>query len=382
VDLFEIALRDDPYPAYAALREEAPVHAGDGGYWYVTRYDDIQRLLRDPSLVAGTGVVDSLGLTEGPLYDAMTTWLMALDGPAHTRARRLISSVFTPRAVEALRPDIVAIVAGALDGLTSAGVTADLIATVAFPVPVQVMRLLFGVGDGEWADAVVGTFVSGKGPVPMMDGLLDYLRDLVGRRRQAPGDDMFSRLFGPDESGQRLSDDELVANGVLLITAGFETTMSLIGNMVATLFTDTGQLQAVRDDRSLVPAAVEEVLRFETPALTTSRRTTADVDVDGHQIPGGANVLFALAAGNRDPRRYPRPDRFDVRRTDSRPLGFGGGAHACIGAALARLEAQVVLEGLLDRFAGLSVGQVTWRKDNPTVRGPAALPVTIVGGTG
>jgi cytochrome P450 len=377
MDLFEVGLRDDPYPAYAELREAAAVHHAADGYWYVTRYDDINRLLRDPALVSGTGVVDSLGLRDGPLYDVMTTWLMAIDGPPHTRARRLVSSIFTPRAVEAMRGEIVGIVDGSIDAMcatAAAGGMADLVPTVAFGVPLQVVRLLFGLPPAEWQGTVGALFAGAPTPVALMDGLTAWLGGLVDRRRERPGEDMFSRLFRPDETGERLSDAELVANGVLLITAGIETTVSLIGNAVLVAWGQPGGTEAVGRD---VANVVEEVLRYETPALTTSRRTTAPVDVGGHQIPAGANVLFALAAGNRDPRRYNDPDRFDAARGDIRPLGFGGGAHVCIGAALARLEAQVVLSRLAERLPAMEVDaeSVVWRKDNPTVRGPTRLMV-------
>jgi cytochrome P450 len=374
MSLFEIALLDDPYAAYAELREAAAVHHADDGTWYVTRYDDITRLLRDPSLVSGTGVADSLGLHDGPVYDAMAIWLMAIDGPAHARARRLVSSMFTPRAVEGMRGDVVRIVDGAIVGMRDAvgsDGTVDLVPTLAFTVPLQVVRVLFGVPADEWDDAVGGLFASAPTPVALMTGLIDWLEGLVTRRRSAPGDDMFSRLFRPDDVGEQLSGAELVANGVLLVTAGIETTVSLIGNAVLTVSAHHRSDDVRRD----VVNTVEEVLRYQAPALTTSRRTTMAVEVAGERVPAGANVLFALAAGNRDPRRFAEPDRFDPRREDIRPLGFGGGAHACIGAALARLEAQVALSRLLDQFPAVEVDteRVVWRRDNPTVRGPAQL---------
>jgi cytochrome P450 len=382
VNLFEIASLDDPYPAYAELRESSPVHDSGSGYWYVTRYDDIQRLLRDPSLVSGTGVLDSLGLTTGPLFDVMSSWLMALDGNAHARVRKLISGVFTPRAVERMRPDISALVSVVLDDLgRHAGTGAvDLVPALAFPVPIQVMRMLFGVDEQEWQRDLVAHLAPGPdGPLGTMSYLVEYLEQLVARRRQAPGDDMFSRLFAPDDTGEVLTDFELVANGVLLITAGFETTMSMIGNTVIALLAHGEFAAAIRDEPARVVDAVEEALRWETPALTTSRHTTTAVEASGVSIPAGTDVMFALAAGNRDPRRYDEPNRFDINRPDIRPLGFGGGLHVCIGAALARLEVQVVVTALLDRFPELSLdrAQVSWRKDNPTVRGPATLPVRL-----
>jgi cytochrome P450 len=384
VNLFEMATLDDPYPAYAQLREAGPLHHGDDGMWYVTRYEDIQRLLRDRRLVAGTGVASSFGLSEGPVYEAMTSWLMALDGGTHARTRRLVSSAFGPKAVQALRPDVLAIVETSLDALAaSAGDegTAEFVGTVAFTVPVQVMRLLFGVDEQEWDHAVTRRFTTAVDPIATMESLLEYLSSLVRRRRVAPGSDMFSAMFSASEGADRLSDAELVANGLLLVTAGFETTMSLIGNAMVVVFSRPAVVERLRRDPQRVPNAVEEILRYETPALTTSRTATEEITVGDAKIPTGADVLFALAAGNRDPRQYVEPDRFDLDREDVHPLSFGGGGHACLGAALARLETQLVLAEVLERYPEFEVDApgVLWRKDNPTVRGPAMMPVRING---
>jgi cytochrome P450 len=380
MNLFQIAALDDPYPAYAHLREAGPLHHADDGMWYVTRYEDIQRLLRDRRLVAGTGVVSSFGLSEGPVYEAMTSWLMALDGAAHARTRRLVSPAFGPKAVQAMRPDILAIIEVALDELAaSAGDEgrAEFVSTVAFTVPVQVMRLLFGVEEEEWHHAVTRRFTTGGEPIAMMESLLEYLSSLVGRRREARGSDMFSAMFSADEQGDRLSDSELVANGLLLITAGFETTMSLIGNAMVVVFSRPAVVERLRRDAGLVSKAVEEVLRYETPALTTSRTATEEIALGDAHIPSGADVLFALAAGNRDPRQYVEPDEFDLERANVHPLSFGGGGHTCLGAGLARLETELVLAQVLEHYPELEVdgAGVVWRKDNPTIRGPALLTV-------
>ena len=384
MNLFQIATLDDPYPVYAQLREAGPLHYGDDGMWYVTRYGDIQALLRDKRLVAGTGVASSFGLSEGPVHDAMTAWLMALDGAEHARTRRLVSSAFGPTAVQAMRRDILAIIDTALDAMdaTANGEgSADFVSTVASTVPLQVMRLLFGVDQQEWDHAITRTFTTIGNPIALMQSLLEYLSGLVSRRRGAPGSDLFSAMFRTGERGDRLTDAELVANGLLLITAGIETTMSLIGNAMVVVFSRPAVVQRLRRDPRLVANAVEEVLRYETPALTTSRRATEEIMVGGAQIPRDADVLFALAAANRDPRRYAEPDQFDVGRTDVHPLSFGGGGHACLGAGLARLETQLVLTKVLERHPELEVevAGVRWRKDSPTVRGPAMMPVRLNG---
>jgi cytochrome P450 len=348
------------------------------GYWVVTRYGETSSLLRDPRLGAGQGVPDSFGLPAGPLRDLMTTWMMALDGANHARARRLISRAFTPSAVESLRPAIEATTARLVDEYVGAG-GGDLVPAIAFPLPMEVVRLLFGVEPGRWRTQVVDRFSPSEAAA---GGFLDQLRALivffeafVPERRAAPGDDVFSRLFA-DLDGDRLGDAELVAHAVLLVTAGFETTMSMISLTVSTLLQHPAALAAVRADDALVRPAIEEVLRYEPAALSTTRCALEDVPVGQVTIPAGANVMFDLAAANRDPDRYEDPDRFDVHRSDVRPLTFGGGAHLCIGAALARLETEIVLRTLLPAAPDLRLaGDVRFGEHNPTVRCPSAVPL-------
>ena len=373
----------DPYPLFDRLREDDPVYATNFGYWYVSRYEDANRLLRDPALGAGRGVPDSMGITSGPLHDLMTTWMMAIDGPAHTRVRRLISRAFTPRAVEAMRPQIQAIADDLLDGLAARG-GGDVVAEYAFPLPMEVVRLLFGVEPDEWAATVTRRFDPATadahaGPLGPMGALAEWFVGVVDERRRAPGADMFSAMIVPDEDGDALSTEELVANAVLLVTAGFETTMSLIALTVYSLLAHPDQVALLRADPSLARNAVEETLRYEPAALSTTRCTPSDLELHGVTIPGGSNVLFSVVACNRDPRRYDDPGRFDITRDDIRPLTFGAGVHACIGAALARLEGEVAIGSLFERFPNLRLDQpaIVWQTENPTVRRPVALRVTI-----
>jgi hypothetical protein len=380
-DFFAPETVADPYPLFDRLREDDPVHATNFGYWYVSRYDDANRLLRDPALGAGRGVPDSMGITSGPLHDLMTTWMMAIDGAEHTRVRRLISRAFTPRAVDAMRPRIQEIANGLLDGIAERG-RADIVAEYAFPLPMEVVRLLFGVDAGEWAANVTRLFDPATadphaGPLGPMGALADWFVDVVEARRAVPGTDMFSAMVVPDENGDALSTEELVANAVLLVTAGFETTMSLITLAVYALLSHPEQVQRLLADPALARNAVEETLRYEPAALSTTRCTPVDLEVEGVTIPGGANILFSVVAGNRDPRRYDDPGRFDITRDDIRPLTFGAGVHACIGAALARLEGEVAVGSLFARFPTLRLAPQTlvWQTENPTVRRPVALHV-------
>ena len=380
-DFFAPSTRDDPYSLFNRLRTNDPVFETDFGYWYVTRYDDVAKLLRDPRLIAGQGVPDSLGVHEGTLRDVMDAWLMATDGAAHARTRRLISRAFTPRAVEALRVPITRLADRLVADLVAAG-GGDIITALAYPLPMEVVRLLFGVDADRWGAEVAEVFDpsapgSEGGFLDQMQQLADFFDVLVGERRTAPGDDVFSALFVADEDGETLSDLELMANAVLLVTAGFETTMSLITLAVRTLFLHRDQLRLLRDDHSLVHQAVDEVLRFEPAALSTTRHTTVDVEVNGRVIPAGQNVLFSLAAANRDPDRFDHPDEFDISRSDIRPLTFGAGVHNCIGAALAHMEAEIALIALIDGAPELRLRdeRCTWQQANPTIRRPTSLGV-------
>jgi cytochrome P450 len=381
-DLFGAEARDDPFTLFARMRTQDPLLATDFGYWYVTRYEDAAVLLRDPGMRAGRGVPDSLGLGPGPLRTLMETWMMARDGVEHTHVRKLISRVFTPRAVEALRPQVEQVTNGLVAGLVAAG-GGDVIPALAFPLPMEVMRLLFGVDAATWRERVAALFdPAGGGPAftDQLQQLITFLQELVGQRRGRPGEDMFSRMFAADEDGDVLSDDELVANGVLLITAGFETTMSLIALAVHTLLRHPDQLELLRTDWSLARGAVEEVLRYEPAALSTTRSTSEPLTLHGQTIPAGANVIVAMAGVNRDPAHFADPDHFLITRTGIRPLTFGGGAHLCIGAGLARLEAEVAITTLFRAAPSLRLPDdfvTTWHAGNPTVRRPESVPVLL-----
>lgn len=380
-DFFDLEAQIDPFPLFARLREHDPVYRTDFGYWYVSRYDDASSLLRDPRLEPGSGVPDSLGVTGGPLRSVMDTWLMALHGPEHARVRRLVSRSLTTGAVAALRPAIEETCRALVDDMVADG-GGDIVTDLAFPLPMEIVRLLFGVGRDEWDEEVAALFDprrtdAGTDFVHQAERLMDYFWRFVPARRAAPGDDLFSAMVRPDPDGNELSDLELVANAVLLATAGFETTMGLLSLAILTLLRHPDQLALLRARPELGPSTVEEVLRYEPAALSTTRHTPVDLEVGGVTVPAGSNLLFSIVAANRDPRRYPDPDTFDITRTDNRPLTFGGGAHLCLGAALARLEAQVVLATLLPRAPHLQLvdDHVRWELGNPTVRRPRALPV-------
>lgn len=386
-DFFSDATCDDPFPLFDRLRDHDPVYETDFGYWYVSRYDDVVTLLRDTRLISGRGVPDSLGVTDGPLRDVMDRWMMALDGPAHRRARALISRAFTPRAVDAMRPAIARAAERLVDELEAAG-GGDIVTGFAFAVPMEVTRQLFGVEPDAWDAGVVALFDparrSGEGWVADMERLRVFLDGVVrgGGAADTPETGLFAALRAPDEHGDVLSLDEQLANSLLLVTAGFETTMGLLANAVRSLLLHPDQLELLRSDWTLAPAAVDEVLRFEPPAIFTTRFATEPIAVAGTVIPAGANVMFSSLAANRDPARYVEPHRFDITRTDIHPVTFGGGVHSCIGSTLARVEAEIALVALFGRLPSLALVEpvcTRFQRDNPSVRLPESLVVTLGG---
>jgi cytochrome P450 len=380
-DVYEIARLDDPYPVWAELRESDPVHEAGGKVWLVTRRDLAEQVLRDPRLSAGAGVRESFGEASGLLADVMAAWLMSLDGEAHQYARNLVSREFTPRRVAALTP-VVSARARELAGAWFARALlepTDLVEAFAFALPSRVMCHLFRVEPDEWRERVEALFRPADGREPPQGGPIQGLAEYFDERVRSPDDidpkSLLSLLREPDPEAGELSDLEVVANCVLLVTAGIDTTTALIANTTLCLLQHPEQLALVRRDPELVPAAIEETLRFEPPALSASRHALEKFSLGGREIPAGGQILISLAAANRDPRRYPDPDRFDVTRADPEPLTFGGGRHFCLGAALARLEGRAALEALLEPGHELELDSFRWRKDNPTVRGPAELRV-------
>ncbi len=382
----------DPYPLLRELRETSPVHkTGFSDFWVLTRFEDCRTALRDQRLGSpepGEEAPSLLASTRQRRPDG-TRSLLFLNPPDHTRIRSLVSRAFTPRRVEHMRPTVRAMTEQLLDPVAAAG-ECDLIDKLAFPLPANVISELVGVpvADRDWLRPLVSDLAATLEPnrrpgeaeraEAASIKVNQYLNDLIDRRRAEPADDLLSGLIAASDGEDRLSQPEVAVTVSLIYAAGFETTMNLIGNMVHTLMRHPDQLARLRADRSLVPSAVDEVLRFEPPVQIDGRFVRADTEIGGHLIPQGHGVLTLLGAANRDPAAIDDPDRFDVGRSEVPMLSFGSGIHYCLGAALARLEGQVVLEALLDRFS-------TWKPlhDNPpwkerlTLRGLASLPVAF-----
>ncbi len=381
----------DPYPLLAELREASPVHKlSFADYWVLTRYEDCRAALRDPRMgnpEPGDAVPTLVANRER--YPDEERSLLFLNPPDHTRLRSLVSRAFTPRRVEGLRETVEDMTVELLDPLAAAG-GGDLIDELAFPLPANVISELVGVprADRDWLRPLVSDLAGTLEPNRSVEDLEQaeasgaqvaaYFDDLINRRRTNPSDDLLSGLIAASDGEDRLTQGEIGRTVSLIYAAGFETTTNLIGNMVHSLIGHPDQLAQLRADRSLVPGAVDEVLRYQPPVQVDARYTFEEVEVGGHAIAQGSMVLTLLAAANRDPAVIDDPDRFDITRQDTPLLSFGSGIHYCLGASLARLEGQVVLAGLLDRFQ-------TWTpleddppwKDRLTLRGLARLPVAL-----
>jgi hypothetical protein len=386
-NVFDPAFRDDPYPALRHLREHHPVDLTPVGIWRVTRYADVTRLLYDvPTGVRTTdgqlpGVDESL---EGP-----RNFMLQQDPPTHTRLRKLVSSAFTPRAIKALKPRIQAIADECLDKVAARG-RMDVIADLALPVPSMMICEMLGVpaGDRErftvWTAKTTHALASRFLPPEMLAetqaaamSLANYFQELIDRRRGNLGDDLLSTLMRAEEAGDRLSPLELLSQAIGLLIAGFETTIGLIGNGVRALIRHPDQLARLRANPELIESAVEECLRFDGPIILTSRVLHADVEFGGTVIPKNAQVFGVLAAANRDPAVFTDPEGFDVARQPNEHLAFGGGPHFCLGAYLARIEAQAAIGSLVRRFDDLALVEPTIEWGLSLFRVPARLPITF-----
>ncbi len=376
-----VSFPSDPYPVLAQLRELAPVHWSDAwGFWVATRYADVATIIRDPRRFSNVGrsvAVERLPTEQRerlePMFESFRVGMPSMDPPAHTRLRTLVNKAVTPSRVEAMRPRIQAIFDELLDATIDAGRT-DLITSIAYPFPAIVVAELVGLPLEDrdqfkrWSVDIISLHSTGR-PNPeagerawvAWQATRDWLRGLIAERRARPTDDVMSSLVNEQIDGDSLSEVEIISTLVTLMTAGHETTTGLIGNGIVALLTNPSEMRRLREDASLVPTAVEEVLRYETPFPRAWRRTTVDVELSGVTIPAGEIVSGSLAAANRDPEAFPDPDRFDVGRQPNRHLGLGGGVHFCLGAPLAKLEGQIALGTLIRRLPGLAIdGDLVW----------------------
>jgi cytochrome P450 len=380
--------REDPYPRYARLREISPLLRAPDGALVVTRYADCSQLTRDvrfghpdPDMLAFLGFPN---WADHPALRQMFTSLLLLNPPDHTRLRRLVSGTFTARRVQALRPAIAAMVDELLDGLDG---PVDFVDAFAFPLPVNVIGELLGVPAPDraqfqglvrdWTQVieVIDADVL-RTADPAAATIREYLTELAARRRREPGDDLLSALVAAEDAGDQLTADELVTMAALLFAAGFETTTNLLANGLVALLRNPDQLALLRDRPDLASSAVEELLRYDSPVQIVSRLVLAPVEIAGVGIEAGERVVAYLGAGNRDPQRFGEPDRMMLDRRDNAPLSFGGGIHYCLGAPLARLEAQVALPALVSRLPDLALDGAPERRDSLGIRGYTRIPIT------
>jgi cytochrome P450 len=385
----------DPYPLYARLRDEDPVHWDSFLHaWVVTRYPDVVRVLHHFSAnrTPTPEQLSAMGLSAlNPIAQVMVRQMLFLDPPDHTRLRALASAAFTPRIVERLRSHIQEIMDGLLDAVASKG-RMDVIADFASPAPAIVTAEMLGVpvADHEqlkdWsADfaEMLGNFQHNPDRFPKVlrsvESMCSYFRSAMHDQRLHPRDGLIQAMMAAEVDGARLTEEEIIANLIVTMVGGQETTTNLIGNGVLTLLRNPVELNRLRADSSLVPSAVEELLRYESPSQHTARLAPADVEMGGKKIRKRQAVIAVMGAANRDPERFPEPDRLDIERKDNRHLAFGWAAHFCFGAALARLEGQIAFETMLRRLPNVALdtaAPLVWRH-NLGLRGLTALPVNF-----
>lgn len=384
----------NPYPLYARLRTEAPVHWDPYLHaWVVTRYADVITVLHHFSAnrTPTPEQFAAIGLGElAPLAQVMVKQMLFMDAPDHTRLRGLAATAFTPARVENLRSHIREILDDLLAPLLRAG-RMDVIADLAAPLPAIVTAEMMGLPTADanqlkdWsADfaEVLGNFQHNPDrasrTLKCVEEMTSYFRDAISSMRTNPREGLINALLTAEVDGDRLTEEEIIANCIVTMVGGQETTTNLIGNGVLTLLRHPDEMERLRNDLSLVPSAVEELLRFESPSQHTARICREDTELGGKVIRKGQAVIAVMAAGNRDPERFPDPDRLDLGRTDNRHLAFGWASHFCFGAPLARIEGQLVFEALMRRTSNLALepGPLVWR-DNLGLRGLMSLPVTF-----
>ena len=380
-------VKADPYPYYAEMRRDDPVHRMEAfGAYMVARFDDVSRILMDPELFS------SVGFGASDIEGRPTNMLISCDPPDHTRLRGLVNRAFTPRIIAALEPRIQEVLDEYVANVLPAG-RMDLMADLAIPLPVTIIAGMLGVPAERrddfkrWSQAVVrqmGNPNEAEDNHDEMDEFVTYFHQVIETRRTDPGDDLISILVRAEVEEQAITADEILLFTILLLVAGNETTTNLIGNAVLALLRNPDQLAKVQRDPSLVPNLVEEALRYDSPVQFLPRKAMRDVEMAGTRIPKDAMVFPIFASANRDERRFPNGERFDVTRDTQGHVAFGHGIHFCLGAPLARLEARIALEAIVTKMPELARADDTPVEymDSIFLRGPKRLELVFKPQTG
>ena len=385
----------DPYPFYRRLREADPMHVTSLGFRVASRHADVAAILRDKRF--GKDFIGRMTRRSGPeilnepVYRSMSHWMLQLDPPDHGRLRSLVVRAFTARRVEDMRPRIQQIVDEIIDRVEPQG-HMDLIADFAFRLPVTVICDMLGIPEEHREVFFAGSRTGGRllDLAPLSRAEIDeqnsynlamaaYFHRLFELRRREPGNDLTTHLVQAEEDGNTLTNEELTANVILLFGAGHETTVNLIGNGLLALYRNPDQLHLLKSDLSLMADAIEELLRYDSSVQVTGRTTLEYVEeIGGISLEKGQSVICLLGSANRDPEVYPDPDRLDISRRDVRPFSFGGGIHYCVGAQLARIEAEIAIATLLRRLPNLRLDDIEnpdWRQTF-VLRGLNKLPAS------
>lgn len=382
----------DPFPWYHALRELQPVKRMKNGSYFLTRYDDVMAVYKNPKSFSSDKHAEfGPKYGDSPLFRHHTTSLVFNDPPLHTRVRRLINGALTPRAIAGMEAGLETLVAQLLDRMAAKG-RVDLIEDFASAIPIEVIGNLLDVPHDEraplrdWSLAILGALEPVLTPQAAERGnaavtaFSAYLEDLIARRRRAPGDpahDVLTRLIEGEEGGERLTPAELLHNCIFLLNAGHETTTNLIGNGLVALHDNPGQKQRLLAEPELIRPAIEEVLRYESSNQLGNRITTEAVEVGGVALPPQTQVTVCIGAANRDPAQFPDPDRFDIGRLPNRHVAFASGIHQCAGMNLARLEGRVALSGFLARFPDFALAGPPVRGGRARFRGFLGIPASV-----
>ncbi|MEU5094568.1 cytochrome P450 [Streptomyces sp. NPDC020996] len=396
-DPWDPAFVADPYPAYAELRARGRVHYYEPtDQWLVPHHADVSALLRDRRLgrtYLHRFTHEEFGRTppppeHEPFHVLNDHGMLDLEPPDHTRIRRLVSKAFTPRTVESLRPYVERLAGELVSGLVAAG-GGDLLTDVAEPLPVAVIAQMLGIPEADrallrpWSADICGMYElnpseeTARRAVRASVEFSDYLRELIAERRRQPGDDLVSGLIAAHDEGDRLTEQEMISTAVLLLNAGHEATVNATVNGWWALLRDPGQLAALRADHSLVPSAVEELMRFDTPLQLFERWVLDDIEIDGTTIPRGAEIAMLFGSANHDPEVFAAPETLDITRRDNPHISFSAGIHYCIGAPLARIELAASMRALLERAPTLTLAAEPERKPNFVIRGLKALQVEV-----